>query len=188
MSGKLIIFSAPSGAGKTTIVKHLLQKGFNLEFSISACNRQPRNNEIDGKDYYFLTTEDFKQKIKEGEFIEWEEVYSGRYYGTLRSEVDRIWNEGKNVLFDVDVVGGVNIKKQFGDKALSVFIMPPSVDELRRRLISRATDSKEEIEKRVAKAKKEMEYAKYFDKVILNDNLDRAKQEAEQTLKDFLTQ
>jgi len=186
MSGKLIIFSAPSGAGKTTIVKHLLQKGFNLEFSISACNRQPRNNEVHGKDYHFLTTEDFKQKIENNEFVEWEEVYTGRYYGTLRSEIDRIWDKGKNVLFDVDVVGGVNIKKQFGDKALAIFVMPPSVDELKNRLINRKTDSREEIEKRVAKAKKEIEYAKYFDKVILNDNLDKAKQEAEDILNDFL--
>jgi len=186
MSGKLIIFSAPSGAGKTTIVKHLLQKGFNLEFSISACNRQPRNNEVHGKDYYFLTTEDFKQKIENNEFVEWEEVYTDRYYGTLRSEINRIWDKGKNVLFDVDVVGGVNIKKQFGDKALAIFVMPPSVDELKNRLINRKTDSKEEIEKRVAKAKEEIEYAKYFDKVILNDNLDKAKHEAEDILNDFL--
>jgi guanylate kinase len=186
MEGKLIIFSAPSGAGKTTIVKHLLQKGFNLEFSISACNRQPRNNEVHEKDYYFLTTEDFKQKIENNEFVEWEEVYNGRYYGTLRSEVNRIWDKGKNVLFDVDVVGGVNIKKQFGNKALSVFVMPPSVDELRKRLTNRNTDSEEDIEKRVAKAEKEMQYAKYFDKVILNDNLERAKQEAENILNNFL--
>ena len=186
MEGKLIIFSAPSGAGKTTIVKHLLQKGFNLEFSTSACNRQPRNNEVHEKDYYFLTTEDFKQKIENNEFVEWEEVYNGRYYGTLRSEVNRIWDKGKNVLFDVDVVGGVNIKKQFGNKALSVFVMPPSVDELRKRLTNRNTDSEEDIEKRVAKAEKEMQYAKYFDKVILNDNLERAKQEAENILNNFL--
>jgi guanylate kinase len=127
MSGKLIIFSAPSGSGKTTIVKHLLHKPFNLEFSISACNREPRKNETHGQDYYFLSTADFKQKIKNNDFIEWEEVYTDRFYGTLKSEIDRIWQKGNNVLFDVDVVGGVNIKKQFGDKALSIFVKPPSV-------------------------------------------------------------
>lgn len=186
MSGKLIIFSAPSGSGKTTIVQHLLDKGFNLEFSISACNRSPRGKEKHGKDYYFLSTDEFKHKIKNQEFIEWEEVYPGRFYGTLKSEVARIWEKGNTVLFDVDVVGGVNIKTQFGDKALSVFIMPPSVEALEQRLIKRATDSNEEIQKRVAKAEEEIAYARHFDFVILNDDLNRAKQEAEDLLHNFL--
>ena len=186
MSGKLIIFSAPSGSGKTTIVKHLLDKGFNLEFSISACNRLLRGDEKHGKDYHFLTTKDFRQRIKNNEFIEWEEVYSERYYGTLKSEVTRIWDKGNNVLFDVDVVGGVNIKKQYGNKALSIFVMPPSVDELRNRLTGRGTDHVDEVEKRLAKAEEEMKYATQFDHVILNDNLDIAKKEAEVILSDFL--
>ncbi len=186
MSGKLIIFSAPSGSGKTTIVKYLLNKGFDLEFSISACNRTPRNNEVDGKDYYFLTTEDFKQKIANNEFVEWEEVYKGRFYGTLKSEVQRIWDKGNNVLFDVDVVGGVNIKKQYGEKALAIFVMPPSIEALQKRLTKRGTDSKIEIEKRLAKAEEEMRYAMQFDKVILNDELFLAKNEAEILLNDFL--
>lgn len=186
MDGKLIIFSAPSGSGKTTIVKHLLEKGFNLEFSISACNRPPRGQEVHGKDYYFLSTDDFKEKIKNNQFIEWEEVYEGRYYGTLKSEVERIWQKGNVVLFDVDVVGGVNIKKQFGEKALSVFVMPPSIEELEKRLKGRATDSEEEIQKRIAKAEEEIAYARHFDYTILNDNLDKAKQESESLLDNFL--
>lgn len=186
MSGKLIIFSAPSGSGKTTIVKHLLDKGFNLEFSISACNRSLRGDEVHGKDYYFLTTEDFTQRIENDKFIEWEEVYTERYYGTLKSEVTRIWDKGNNVLFDVDVVGGVNIKKQYGDKALSIFVMPPSVNELRNRLTERGTDHTDEIEKRLEKAEEEMKYATQFDHVILNDNLDVAKKEAEAILTSFL--
>ncbi len=186
MNGKLIIFSAPSGSGKTTIVKHILDKGFNLEFSISACNRTPRGTEVNGKDYYFLETEDFRNKITNNDFVEWEEVYNDRFYGTLRSELDRIWQKGNHVLFDVDVKGGVNIKKQFGDKALSVFVMPPSVDELRNRLKGRATDSEEEIEKRIAKAEEEITYARLFDHIILNDDLEFAQQEAEQLLIEFL--
>ncbi len=186
MPGKLIIFSAPSGSGKTTIVKHLLSCNFNLEFSISACNREPRGNEIHGKDYYFLTTSDFKEKIKNNEFVEWEEVYTNRFYGTLKSEVTRIWDKGNNVLFDVDVVGGINIKKQYGDKALALFVKPPSIEALRERLISRGTDSSEEIEKRLAKAGKELQYASQFDHIILNDDLDRAKAEAESLLVAFL--
>ena len=186
MSEKLIIFSAPSGSGKTTIVKHLLSKGFNLEFSISACNRLPRGTEVHGEDYYFLDTDDFRNKIKNSEFIEWEEVYTERYYGTLKSEVTRIWKKGNTVLFDVDVVGGVNIKKQYGDKAMSIFVMPPSVDELRKRLTGRGTDHTDEIEKRLAKAEEEMRYATQFDHVILNDDLDLAKEEAEDILTKFL--
>ena len=186
MSEKLIIFSAPSGSGKTTIIKHLLNKDFNLEFSISACNRNPRGTEEHGKDYYFLGTDDFQQKIKNNEFIEWEEVYTQRYYGTLKNEVTRIWQKGNTVLFDVDVVGGVNIKKQYGDKALSIFVMPPSVEELRKRLTGRGTDNSDEIEKRLAKAEEEMKYASKFDYIILNDNLDNAKKEAEDILSEFL--
>ena len=142
MKGKLVIFSAPSGSGKTTIVKHLLQQGFNLEFSISATSREPRKGEIHAKDYYFLPQNDFQQKIKNDEFLEWEEVYNGIYYGTLKSEVERIGNLGKNVIFDVDVVGGLNIKKYFGDEALAVFVQPPSVEELKNRLQNRATERK----------------------------------------------
>ena len=186
MSDKLIIFSAPSGSGKTTIVKHLLNKGFNLEFSISACNRSPRGNEVHAEDYYFLDTDDFQHKIKNDEFIEWEEVYNERYYGTLKSEVTRIWKKGNTVLFDVDVVGGVNIKEQYGSKALSIFVMPPSIYELRKRLTGRGTDNNDEIEKRLAKAEEEMRYATQFDHVILNDNLDLAKEEAENILTEFL--
>jgi guanylate kinase len=186
MAEKLVIFSAPSGAGKTTIVKHLLSKSFNLEFSISACNRTPRKGEVDGVDYYFLTTEDFKKKIENDDFIEWEEVYEGRYYGTLKSEIVRIWNKNNNVLFDVDVEGGINIKKQYGDKALSIFVKPPSIEELRNRLIKRDTDSIEEINKRVDKAKKELEYADEFDFVILNDDLEEAKVKTENILNEFL--
>lgn len=186
MEGKLVIFSAPSGSGKTTIVRHLLQKGFNLEFSISACSRAPRGKEQHGLDYYFLTTEEFKSRIAAHEFVEWEEVYEGRYYGTLKSEMERIWSKGHHVLFDVDVVGGVNLKKQFGDKALSIFIMPPSIDTLRNRLHSRATDTPEEIERRLAKAKEEMEFADKFDFVVINDNLEAAIAETEKLLIRFL--
>ncbi|HPF51197.1 MAG TPA: guanylate kinase, partial [Draconibacterium sp.] len=143
MKGKLIIFSAPSGAGKTTIVKYLLQKGLDLEFSISATSREPRANEINGKDYYFLSTEEFVQKVQNDEFLEWEEVYKGIRYGTLKSEVERIRNNGKNVIFDVDVVGGLNIKKYYGDEALAIFVQPPSVEELRKRLTSRSTETEE---------------------------------------------
>lgn len=186
MEGKLIIFSAPSGSGKTTIVKHLLDKGFKLEFSISACNRSPRGTEIHGKDYYFLDTEDFRSKISDNAFIEWEEVYENRFYGTLKSELNRIWDKGNHVLFDVDVKGGVNIKKQFGKKALSVFVMPPSVEELEKRLRGRGTDSEEDIKNRINKAQEEINFAKEFDHVILNDNLEYAKEEAESLLTSFL--
>ena len=186
MNGKLVIFSAPSGSGKTTIVKHLLDKGFNLEFSISACNRKPRGAEVNGKDYYFLETDEFRNKIAENEFVEWEEVYEDRFYGTLRSELDRIWNKGNHVLFDVDVKGGVNIKKQFGEQALSVFIMPPSIEELRNRLHGRETDSPKEIEKRIAKAEEEISYARQFDHIILNDELEFSTIEAEELLNAFL--
>lgn len=184
--GKVIIFSAPSGAGKSTIVGHLLKQGLGLEFSVSATSRAPRGQEVNGKDYYFLTTEEFKKRIANDEFLEFEEVYPGCFYGTLRSEVERIWNAGRTVVFDVDVVGGVNIKKKFGDNALSVFIQPPSVEALRQRLMGRATDSPEKIEQRVSKAEYEMTFANQFDTVVVNDNLEDALQDAEQKVKHFL--
>lgn len=183
---KVLIFSAPSGAGKTTLVRHLLDQFPNLEFSISATSRQPRGAEIDGRDYYFLSAEDFEQRVERGEFIEWEEVYTGTYYGTLRSEIERIWDKGNVAVFDVDVVGGVNIKRLFGDSALSVFVMPPSVEELRVRLLNRSTDSLAEIDKRVAKAASEIEYATKFDRVIINDRLSEAQHQAELEITKFL--
>ena len=188
MLGKLIIFSAPSGAGKTTIVKYLLTQDLNLEFSISATSRGKRHTETDGKDYYFLSAEEFRSKIENDEFLEWEEVYEGIYYGTLKSEVERICAQGKNVIFDVDVIGGCNIKKYYGDKALAVFIKPPSVEELRKRLISRSTDSAEVIEKRVAKAEYELSFANQFDCIIINEDLSRAFTEAEKCIREFIAQ
>lgn len=184
--GKLIIFSAPSGSGKTTIVKHLLTGPFDFDFSISATTRQPRNGETDGKDYYFLSVDEFKSKLEADEFLEWEEVYAGSYYGTLKSEVERIREKGHHVLFDVDVVGGTNIKKFYGDEALAVFVKPPSIEELEKRLITRSTDSPEVIAERVAKAKHELTYAKYFDYILVNDDLQTAFKEAEETVRAFL--
>ncbi|MDO8929476.1 MAG: guanylate kinase [Bacteroidota bacterium] len=186
MYGKLIIFSAPSGAGKTTIVRHLLDKDLNLEFSISATSRGMRHTETDGKDYYFLTPEEFRKKIDNNEFLEWEEVYAGTYYGTLKSEVERIRNNGKNVIFDVDVVGGCNIKKYYGNEALAVFVQPPSVEELRNRLVSRSTDSLEVIEKRIAKAEYELTFASQFDCIIINELLEIAFAEAEKCIRRFI--
>ena len=186
MSGKLLIFSAPSGAGKTTIVKHLLTKNFKLEFSISATNRPMRPNEVDGKDYHFLSTEEFQARISKDDFLEWEEVYKGCFYGTLKSEVDRITEKGNNVIFDVDVVGGLNIKKFYEDKALAVFIQPPSVEELENRLRGRSTDSEEVIRNRVDKFIYELSYANRFDTIIINDKLNTALNEAEETLTKFL--
>lgn len=186
MKGKLIIFSAPSGSGKTTIVKHLLSKALNLSFSISATSRKPRVNEIDGRDYYFLDNETFMQRVAKGEFLEWEEVYPGTCYGTLKSEVERLQNSGKHVLFDVDVVGGINIKKHYGAEALALFIQPPSVEELRKRLNNRNTDSQEVIEKRVAKAEYELTFAPQFDHIIVNDILEKACQETEELVTSFI--
>ena len=186
MKGKLIIFSAPSGAGKTTIVKHLLQKGLKLEFSISATSREARHTETHGKDYYFLSAEDFLAKVENEEFLEWEEVYKGTSYGTLKSEVERIREQGNNVIFDVDVVGGLNIKKYYGNEALAVFVQPPSVEELRNRLVGRSTDSEEKIAMRVAKAEHELSFAPEFDVVITNDDLQVAFAEAEKIIADFL--
>lgn len=186
MSGKLLIFSAPSGAGKTTIVKHLLTKNFKLEFSISATNRPMRPNEVDGKDYHFLSTEEFQSRISKDDFLEWEEVYKGCFYGTLKSEVDRITEKGNNVIFDVDVVGGLNIKKFYEDKALAIFIQPPSVEELENRLRGRSTDSEEVIKNRVDKFIYELSFAERFDTIIINDKLEDALIEAEETLTKFL--
>lgn len=185
-AGKLIIFSAPSGSGKTTLVHHLLSKPeLKLAFSVSATSRAKRPNETDGKDYYFLSADEFKERIAAGDFLEWEEVYPNQFYGTLRSEISRIHAEGKHVMFDVDVVGGLNIKKQFGANALAVFVKPPSIAELENRLRHRSTESAESLQKRVGKAAKEMAYADQFDVVLVNEDLDTAKAEAEKLVADF---
>ena len=187
MDGKVVIFSAPSGAGKSTIVSHLLKKFPELEFSISATSRAPRGNEQDGREYYFFSAERFRQLIAEDKFVEHEEVYPGSFYGTLKSEVERIWAKGHVIVFDIDVKGGVNVKRIFGDKAFSVFIQAPSVDVLRQRLIGRGTDSAEAIEKRVAKAASEMEFAAgKFDYVLVNDDLETALAEAEKIIGKFI--
>ena len=189
MDGKLIIFSAPSGSGKTTIVKHLLTKFPNLGFSISACTRDRRGrNEENGKDYYFLTPEEFKQKIDEQAFAEWQEVYPGGFYGTLKSEIERVWSQGKHVIFDVDVKGGVNLKKEYGDKALSIFVKVPSIQELEKRLRERGTESEEKISARVFKMKFEMSFQDQFDVVLLNEDLDTALREAEKLVANFIKQ
>ncbi|MBS1647224.1 MAG: guanylate kinase [Bacteroidetes bacterium] len=185
--GKLIIFSAPSGSGKTTIVRHLLSKiSDKLQFSISATSRPQRGVEENGKDYYYLSLEEFKQKIKNNEFLEWEEVYAGTYYGTLRSEVERIWALGKHVIFDIDVQGGLNLKHQFGNKALAIFVMPPSIKILEERLKLRQTDSFESINLRLEKAEKELQTAKLFDRFILNEHIEVACEEAEKVVHAFL--
>ena len=184
--GKVVIFSAPSGSGKTTIVRRLLEQYTQFEFSISATSRAPRGQEQDGVDYYFLTPEAFAEKVKEDAFVEWEEVYAGTSYGTLKSEVERIWAKGNVILFDVDVMGGINLKRIFGDDACSIFIMPPSVEELRRRLVGRATDTMEVIEKRVAKASFEIEKAPEFDHTVINDDLEKAVEDTRTILNDFL--
>lgn len=184
---KLIIFSAPSGSGKTTIVRHLL-KTFpeKLAFSISATSRAPRGVEENGKDYYYLSLDDFKKKIDQNEFLEWEEVYANTYYGTLKSEVERLWASGKSVIFDIDVEGGLNLKNQFGENALAVFVMPPSIKILEERLRLRNTESAESIARRIDKAEKELKTAKLFDVFILNENLDAAFEKAEKVVGDFL--
>lgn len=185
--GKCIIFSAPSGAGKTTIVHALLNDtSLNLSFSVSACSRGPRPNETDGKDYYFLGVEGFKQKISEGAFIEWEEVYTDHYYGTLRSEIERIWAQGKNVIFDVDVVGGLNLKKIFGENALAIFVKPPSKETLEERLRNRSTETEEKIRQRLEKAEKEMKKATEFDVILVNDDLNTAIKKATGIVNDFV--
>jgi guanylate kinase len=185
--GKIIIFSAPSGSGKSTIINYVLQHHRDLVFSISATTRPPRGEEKNGVEYFFLTEEEFKKRISEGDLLEHEEVYPGRFYGTLKSQVDKQLEAGKNVIFDVDVKGGCNIKKHYGKNALSIFIQAPSIDELRRRLISRATDTEETIEKRIAKASFELSFADKFDKIIVNDKLEEAETVALNTVTDFLS-
>ena len=186
MAGKLIIFSAPSGSGKSTIINYLLTQGLNLAFSISATSRPPRGTEQHGVEYYFLSPEEFKQRIANNEFLEFEEVYADRFYGTLKAPIEKQLEEGYNVVFDVDVVGGCNIKKYYGERALSIFIQPPSVEELRKRLVGRGTDTPEVIENRIAKAEFELGFANKFDIVIVNDDLDKAKEDTLTTLKKFL--
>lgn len=187
MDPKVLIFSAPSGAGKTTIVHHLLNKSdLNLSFSVSACSRNKRENEVHGKDYYFLTADEFRSKISNDEFLEWEEVYENNYYGSLKSEVDRLTGEGKNVVFDVDVQGGINIKKHYKENALSVFIMPPDINALEQRLIARSTDKPEAIKMRIEKAKYEISFADQFDVIIINDSLNKALAEAEKIVREFV--
>lgn len=184
--GKLVIFSAPSGSGKSTIIQSLLNRDLNLSFSISATSRAPRGTEKNGVEYYFISPEEFRQRISNGEFLEYEEVYAGKFYGTLKSEVERILDSGRNVIFDVDVVGGLNIKKYYGDQALALFIQPPSIEELEKRLKHRATDAPEVIASRVAKAEYELSFAPRFDHIIVNDILEKAQEEAYQTIRQFL--
>ena len=184
---KLIIFSAPSGSGKSTIINYLLTQNLNLAFSISATSRPPRGTERDGVEYFFLTPDEFRRRIANDEFLEYEEVYQDRFYGTLKEQVEKQLAAGQNVVFDVDVVGGCNIKKFYGERALSVFIQPPSVEELRKRLVGRGTDAPEVIEARVAKAEYELTFAPKFDKVIVNDDLEQAKAEALQVITEFLS-
>lgn len=186
VKGKLLIFSAPSGSGKTTLARHILEKIDNISFSISACSRKARPGEINGVDYYFLSVEDFKKRIEEGAFIEWEEVYEDHFYGTLASEVERIRNNGKHVLFDVDVVGGINIKKKYGKEALAIFVRPPSVIALVERLTARSTDSQEAIDTRVKKAEYELSFEDQFDVTIINDNLETAKKQTLKIVNDFI--
>ncbi len=186
--GKLFVFSAPSGSGKTTIVRHLLGKEeLNLEFSISCTTREPRGEEINGTDYYFISWSAFKSHIKAEDFVEWEEVYTDNFYGTLKKEIERIWALGKHVIFDIDVVGGLRIKNKFPDETLAVFVKPPSVDELKRRLKLRSTESEDKINMRVAKASVELATAPQFDKIIKNYDLDTAKEEAYQLVKEFIS-
>lgn len=186
-TGKLIVFSAPSGSGKTTIVHHLLnQPKLNLDFSISATSRSTRGTEQHGKDYYFISPKDFKKHIKNNDFIEWEEVYANNFYGTLKSEVERIWEQGKHVIFDIDVVGGLNIKKKFPNKTLAVFVQPPSILEMEKRLRNRKTDSEEKIQERVKKAEKELKFAKDFDVILVNDNLEDAQKQAIELVEKFV--
>ena len=185
--GKIVIFSAPSGAGKTTIVHEMLKvKEFNLAFSISATSRKPREGEKDGVDYYFLSTGEFKRKIKENQFIEWVEVYKDQFYGTLRSEVERLFKLGKNVVFDVDVIGGISIKREYPDQSLSIFVMPPSIEELKNRLLKRGTETEESIKKRLERAKFEISLSDKFDVIIVNDDLQKAIQQTRKVLADFL--
>ena len=186
MAGKLFIFSAPSGSGKSTIVQHLMERDLGLEFSISATSRAPRANEQDGREYHFLSPDAFRERISRDEFVEWEEVYPGKYYGTLRSELDRIWSGGNHALFDIDVMGGLNLKKQFGTQACAIFVSPPSLEVLEQRLRSRGTDPEASISERLAKAEEEIRFAPRFDHVLVNDRLETALAEAEQLVRNFL--
>ncbi len=185
--GKLIVFSAPSGSGKTTLVHHLIaQRDLNLDFSISATSREKRGNEKDGKDYYFISLDDFKKQINEDDFIEWEEVYQGNLYGTLKSEIERIWSKGKHVIFDIDVVGGLRIKEKFPEQTLAVFVQPPSIEEMEFRLRNRKTDTEEKIKERVQKAVRELKFSSRFDVILVNDNLEEAKKEAYNLVLNFI--
>ncbi len=186
MINKLIVFSAPSGAGKTTLVKYILETFSIIQFSISATSRKARGNEKDGKDYYFLSNEEFKTRVRKNEFIEYEEVYGGNYYGTLKSELNRIWKDKKIAIFDLDVVGGANIKSMFPDKTLSIFVMPPSIEILQRRLLERGDVSKEEINVRIRKAESELDYASKFDNIIINNDLEESKKIAHTLIKEFI--
>ena len=186
--GKLIVFSAPSGSGKSTLINHLMSQGLNLKFSISCTSRAPRGKEQNGVEYFFITPDEFREKIKNEEFIEYEEVYKDRYYGTLKAQVERQLKNGENVIFDIDVVGGCNIKKLYGERALLVFIMPPSVEQLRRRLKSRATDTLEVIESRIAKAEYELSFKDKYDVTIVNDKLATAQEEVLNAVRSFLNQ
>ena len=188
MNGKLVIFSAPSGAGKTTIVRNVLKSELPLEFSVSATSRKKRENETDGIDYYFLTPDSFREKVLNGEFIEWEEVYTDHLYGTLRSEIERIWQSGKSVIFDVDVAGALNLKKMYGNRAIAIFVMPPSAGELERRLKGRGTESDEKISLRMAKAEEEIARAGEFDCIVVNKDLEEATSQAISLVTDFLDQ
>ncbi len=187
-NGKIIVISAPSGTGKSTLISRIINDPcFNLRFSVSATSRKPRGEEKNGKDYYFITADEFRRRIAADEFVEWEEVYADTYYGTLVSEIKRITNEGANVIMDIDVKGGLNVKRHFGDNAICIFIMPPSINELRKRLDNRATDSPEKIEQRVAKAEEEIGYSQKFDCIIVNDVLDNAEKELRATISTFLS-
>ena len=186
MKGKAVIFSAPSGAGKTTIVKHLLSFDLGLEFSVSACTRSPRENETNGKDYYFMSALEFKEKIEQQAFVEWEEVYKDHYYGTLKSELERIWSRQRHVIFDVDVVGGMNLKKYLKRNALSFFVQPPSLDVLESRLSERSTDNEENIRDRMIKAESEMKFSDKFDVQLINDRLEDTLKKAEAIVREFL--
>lgn len=186
MDGRLIIFSAPSGAGKSTIVRHLVNLDLDLEFSISATSRQPRSEEQEGQEYYFISPESFREKIDKGEFIEWEEVYPGKYYGTLRSEMERIWKKGKNVLFDIDVAGGMNLKKQFSNRAMAVFVKPPSMEVLEQRLRERGTEDEDSLKVRVEKAQYEMQFSGRFDYILVNDRLEATLEESVNLVRNFL--
>lgn len=186
MKGKLIIFSAPSGAGKTTIVQHLLKVFPQLEFSVSACSRGMRKDETNGVDYYFISVEEFKKKIENNEFVEWEEVYKDNFYGTLKAEIERIWKKGKHIIFDMDVEGGLNLKKQFGEQALALFVMPPSIEHLETRLKQRETETPESIARRIGKAEHELKQAALFDKIIYNDALHHALADAEKAVEEFI--